>query len=232
MITTLKSDDRGHLNHGWLDTYHSFSFGEYHDPARMGFRALRVINEDVIGPGQGFGLHPHRDMEILTYIITGKLAHQDSMKNTATIVPGRVQRMSAGTGIRHAEFNPSETEAVHLLQIWLQPDATGHAPSYEEMEIGPHGAHNMLRLLASPDGAEGSTTWHQDARLYAAKPDQGHTLDLDLAAGRHAWLQVVSGDVDLNGTVLAAGDAAAVSDESRLRIQARSNNEFLLFDLA
>ncbi len=232
MITTLKSSARGHQNHGWLDTYHSFSFGEYHNPERMGFRALRVINEDVIDAGQGFGLHPHRDMEILTYIISGELAHQDSMKNTATIGPGRVQRMTAGTGIRHAEFNPSQTDAVHLLQIWLQPDATGHTPSYEELEIGRDGAHNQLRLIASPDDADGSTTWHQDARLYAAKPDQGQTLALTLAPQRHAWLQLISGEVELNGTVLSAGDAAAVSGESDLKMLARQDSEFLLFDLS
>jgi len=163
MITILKSADRGHLSHGWLDTKHSFSFGEYYDQDRMGYRALRVINEDVIDAGQGFGLHPHRDMEILTYIISGELAHQDSMQNTATIGPGRIQRMSAGTGIRHAEFNPAESEAVHLLQIWLQPDATGHTPSYEEMEISDDDTHNRLCLLASGDETDGATTWHQNA---------------------------------------------------------------------
>jgi redox-sensitive bicupin YhaK (pirin superfamily) len=171
-------------------------------------------------------------MEILTYIVSGELAHRDSMDNTAIIRPGIVQRMSAGTGIAHAEFNPSSTTPVHLLQIWLQPDAPGHAPSYEELTIGTDGAANRLLLVAGPDASAGGTTWHQDARLYAAKPARGCELALDLAPGRHAWVQLISGEVTLNGTLLTAGDGAAVSDELRLRVQAEEDSEFLLFDLA
>ena len=232
MITVVKSSERGHLNHGWLDTFHTFSFGEYHNPERMGFRALRVINEDVVAPSQGFGKHPHRDMEIVTYIVSGELTHRDSLDNVASIGRGRVQRMSAGTGVQHSEYNASPDTPVHLLQIWLLPDAAGHAPGYEEMELGPAGAHDRLRLVASPDGAEGSTTWHQDARLYVAWPQVGATVEHAFAPGRHAWVQLVSGEIDVNGTVLRAGDGAAISDERALLITARATSDLLLFDLA
>ncbi len=198
----------------------------------MGFRSLRVLNEDVIAAGQGFGRHPHRDMEILTYIISGELAHQDSLDNTRTIGPGTIQRMSAGTGIRHAEFNPSPTESTHLVQIWLMPDRVGHTPSYEELDFGPEGARNQLRLLASPGPDDGATTWHQDARLHASQLDRGRSLDYELAPGRHAWLQVIGGEIALNETTLTTGDGAAVSDESKLRLQASQDSEILWFDLA
>ena len=235
MIQIHHAGQRGHLDHGWLDTWHTFSFGEFHDPERMGFRALRVINEDIVAPGMGFGKHPHRDMEILTYVLEGGLAHSDSMDNASTIRPGMVQRMSAGTGVFHAEYNASEDEPVHLLQIWLLPDAKGHQPSYEEVEFGPDGIDDRLRLLAAPDGAtdtDGAATWHTDARLYGSRLTAGASLAHELAAGRHAWVQVARGNLTVNGTALKAGDGAALSDETRLEFASSDGAEFLLFDLA
>ncbi|MCB1183665.1 pirin family protein [bacterium] len=232
MIQVHPAGNRGHLDHGWLDTRHTFSFGQFHDPARMGFRALRVINEDIIAPGMGFGKHPHRDMEILTYVLAGGLAHTDSMNNTSVIGPGRVQRMSAGTGVVHAEHNASDTEPVHLLQIWLLPDAAGHPPSYEELDLGPGDIDGRLRVLASPDADDGATTWHQDAWLYACRLPAAGEIGHVLAPDRHAWLQVARGTAQLGGVGLEAGDGAAVSGESRLDITSIEGTEFLLFDLA
>jgi hypothetical protein len=232
MITHRRAADRGHANHGWLDTHHTFSFASYRDPQQMGFRSLRVMNEDVVAPGQGFGTHPHRDMEIVTYVLEGALEHRDSMGNGEVLRPGEFQRMSAGTGITHSEFNPSEAEPVHLYQIWLLPDREGLEPSYEQKRFPDEGRHNRLRLVASPDAADGSLLIHQDARVYLAKLDAGAEVNHELAAGRHAWLQVLRGSVTLNGEQLDASDGAAVSDEPWLTIQAAGGAEVMLFDLA
>src|SRR3954468_6316392 len=206
MIRIRKSADRGHFNHGWLDTYHSFSFGRYYDPRFMGFRSLRVINEDRVVPGQGFGTHPHRDMEIVTYVLDGALAHKDSLGTGSTIRPGELQRMTAGTGITHSEFNPSEAEPVHLYQIWLMPEREGLEPSYEQRAFPEDERRNRLRLVASPDGHDGSLTIRQDARLYLGTLDGGREVSHELMPGRHAWLQVLRGDLTLNGMALSAGD--------------------------
>jgi redox-sensitive bicupin YhaK (pirin superfamily) len=234
MITLRAADERGHANHGWLDTYFTFSFSNYYDPKHMGFRDLRVINEDRIDAGQGFGKHPHRDMEILTYVIDGELSHRDSMGRGATIQKHDVQRMSAGTGVMHSEVNQS-SKPVHLLQIWILPEAEGLKPSYEDRTFTADEKRNQLRLIASHDGRDGSTTINQNASVYASLLDSGKTLELDLKAGRHGWLQLIRGEVDVNGTKLTQGDGAAISDESKLRIASSSGNgeaEFLLFDLA
>jgi len=234
MITIRRSEERGHFDHGWLDTRHTFSFASYHDPAHMGFRALRVVNEDVVQGGQGFDTHGHRDMEILTYVLSGALAHRDSSGGGGELRNGEVQRMSAGTGIRHSEFNASPTEPVHLLQIWLLPDRPGHRPSYEQKAFPAEERRGRLRLVASPDGAEGSTTIHQDARVHATLLADGQAVEHPLARGRHAWVQVARGAVELNGTRLAQGDAAAVSDERLLKLTGRAAEgaELLVFDLA
>ncbi len=234
MITVRRSGERGHFDHGWLDTRHTFSFAGYHDPAHMGFRALRVVNEDRVQPGEGFGTHGHRDMEILSYPLSGVLAHRDSSGGGGELRPGEVQRMSAGTGIHHSEFNGSPWEPVHFLQIWLLPDRTGHRPSYEQRAYPAPERRDRLRLIASPDGADGSTVIHQDARVYATLLGQGRTVELPLAAGRHAWVQVARGEVDTNGTRLSAGDGAALSDERLLRIGGAGPGEaeLLVFDLA
>jgi hypothetical protein len=232
MITVRKSADRGHLNHGWLDTYHTFSFGDYYDPAQMSFRSLRVMNEDRVAPGQGFGMHGHRDMEIVTYVLSGALQHKDSLGHGEVLRPGELQRMSAGSGIRHSEFNPSATEEVHLYQIWLLPRAAGLAPSYEQKVFSDEARRNRLRLVASPSGENGSLTIQQDARLYLATLDAGTKLAHDLAPGRHAWLQVLRGAITLNGQPLATSDGAAVSDETQLSIISSEPAEVLLFDLA
>ncbi len=235
MITLRPANQRGHANHGWLDTYHTFSFANYYDPRHMGFRALRVINEDRIEAGGGFGMHPHRDMEIITYVLEGALAHKDSMGNGSTIRPGEVQRMSAGTGVRHSEFNHSPNELVHLLQIWIEPNAHGFPPSYEQKTFASEEKRGKLRLIASTDGSQGSVTIHQDARVHASLLKNGEKLAYELHPGRHAWLQVIRGSVELNGTALQAGDGAAVSDETRLEIEGsnpQGESELLLFDLA
>ena len=249
MITIRPSAERGHANHGWLDTHFSFSFADYYDPKHMGFRDLRVINEDRVSAGRGFGMHPHRDMEILTYIIDGELSHRDSMGRGATIRRNDVQRMAAGTGIRHREMNQSQ-KPVHLLQIWLLPEVEGLKPSYEDRTFASDEKHNRLRLIASHDGRDGSTTIHQDASVYASVLDSGKALDFDLKPGRHAWVQLISGQLDVNGTKLTKGDGAAISGEDALRLSSTSGNhpgsstagvqrtqgnaaaEFLLFDLA
>lgn len=231
MLTIRRSEDRGHIDHGWLNARHSFSFGNYHDPENMGFRVLRVINEDVIAAGMGFGTHPHRDMEILTYVIEGALQHKDDMGNGSVIRPGDIQWMSAGTGIRHSEFNPSPDDPTHLLQIWILPDREGRRPDYAEKNFSADARRDQLRLVASGDGADGSINWGQDARLFATILSAGKDAALDLAAGRHAWIQVVRGALDINGENLGSGDGAAVSDESRIEIKAGEESEFLVFDL-
>jgi redox-sensitive bicupin YhaK (pirin superfamily) len=231
MLTIRRSEDRGHIDHGWLNARHSFSFGNYHDPDHMGFRVLRVINEDVIAAGMGFGTHPHRDMEILTYVIEGALQHKDDMGNGSVIRPGDIQWMSAGTGIRHSEFNPSPDDPTHLLQIWILPDREGRRPGYAEKNFSTDARRDQLCLVASGDGADGSINWGQDARLFTTILSAGKDAALDLAAGRHAWIQVVRGALDINGENLGSGDGAAVSDESRIEIKAGEESEFLVFDL-
>lgn len=231
MIVKRPAAERGHFDHGWLDTSHTFSFADYHDPTHMGFRSLRVLNEDRVAPGKGFGTHSHRDMEIITYVLEGALAHADSMGNRSTIVPGDVQRMSAGTGVTHSEFNGQRDRPVHFLQIWLVPDRRGLTPGYEQKAIPEAEERGVLRLVASPDGREGSVTIHQDADLYASRLLPGERVKHALAEGRHAWLQVVSGRVELNGTALGAGDGAAVSQETGLEVVALEPAHFLLFDL-
>lgn len=230
MITIRKSADRGRFDFGWLDTRHTFSFGDYHDPEYMGFRSLRVINEDRIAPGAGFPEHPHRDMEILSYPISGGLAHRDSMGNAAVVGTGEIQRMSAGSGVRHSEFNASKTEPAHFLQIWLLPGQRGIEPGYEQKSL-PN-SRGRLALIASPDGQDDAVRIHQDVRLYAATLGPGNSVSLDLAPGRHAWVQVVRGTGSLNGQALAQGDGAAMSDEKRLTLTAAEDAEFLVFDLA
>jgi len=232
MITVRRAGERGHENYGWLDTQHTFSFGEYHDPRHMGFRTLRVINEDRVRPESGFGTHSHRDMEIVSYVLGGELGHKDSMGTGSVIRPGDVQRMSAGTGVTHSEWNHSKTEPVHFLQIWILPERRGLEPSYEQKTLAPAETQNRLRLVASADGRDGSVTVHQDAQLHVARLDAGKEIAHALAAGRHAWVQVARGTVELNGTALAAGDGAAVSDEGALAIRASEPSEILLFDLA
>ena len=231
MINVRRASERGHFNFGWLDTYHTFSFGEYYDPRHMGFRTLRVINEDFVAAGAGFPTHGHRDMEIVTYVLEGGLAHRDSMGNGSTIRPGDVQRMSAGTGVRHSEFNDSEDERVHLLQIWILPAETGIEPGYEEKKFEDDEKRNRLRVVASPDGRDGSVTIHQDASVFAALLEDGKEVAHELGPGRHAWLQVARGAVELNGHKLGQGDGAAVSDEGRITIVGSGTAEVLLFDL-
>ena len=232
MIQLRKSSERGHARHGWLDSRHTFSFADYQDPRQMGFRTLRVINEDRVEPGQGFGTHGHRDMEIVTYVLSGALEHRDSLGNGSVIRPGDVQRMSAGTGIEHSEFNASQSERVHFLQIWILPERTGLAPGYEQKHFDAASRRDALRLVASQDGRDGSVRVHQDVALYGALADAGQPLELPLRPGRHAWVQVARGALSLNGVDLLAGDGAAASDERSLRLLAREPSEFLLFDLA
>jgi redox-sensitive bicupin YhaK (pirin superfamily) len=231
MIDVRRSDERGHFNHGWLQTYHTFSFSSYHDPSHMGFRALRVMNEDWIQPGQGFGMHGHSDMEIVTYVLEGALAHRDSLGSGDVLHPGELQRMTAGRGIRHSEFNASAVEPVHLYQIWLLPQANGLEPSYEQKTFLADERHNRLRLVASPDGHEGSLTIRTDARLYLGSLDDGRELVHSLPARRHAWVQVLRGHVAVNGAGLTGGDGAALSDVSALTFRTREPSEVLLFDL-
>jgi hypothetical protein len=233
MITIRPSEERGYANHGWLDTHYTFSFSDYYDPKHMGFRDLRVINEDVVSAGRGFGMHPHRDMEILTYIIDGELNHRDSMGRGAAIKRNDVQRMSAGTGVMHSEVNQSK-QPVHLLQIWILPEAEGLKPSYEDRTFSPEQKQNQLRLIASHDGRDGSTAINQDASVYASLLDGGKSVELALKPGRHAWVQLISGELDVNGSKLEPGDGAAISSESELKITSTGDGtaEFLLFDLA
>ncbi len=231
MITVRGSGERGHFNFGWLDTHHTFSFADYFDPAHMGFGPLRVINEDIVAAGGGFPTHPHRDMEIITYLLDGELEHRDSMGTGSIIRPGEVQRMSAGTGVTHSEFNHSKTERVHLLQIWILPARGGLKPSYEQKAFPVEERRGKLRLVASPTGREGSVTVHQDVQLYSALLDGGQSVAHTLGDGRRAWLQVARGAVTLGGQALAAGDGAAVTGEQELAIAASEPAEVLLFDL-
>ena len=231
MISVRKAADRGHANHGWLDTYHTFSFSTYQDPNHMRFRTLRVINEDFVQPGQGFGTHPHHDMEIVTYVLEGALEHRDSMGNGEVLRPGEFQRMSAGTGITHSEFNPSDTEPVHLYQIWLFPERKGIEPSYEQQRFRDDERRNQLRLVASRDAADGSLLIQQDVRIYLSSLDEGRQVSQELAPGRHAWLQVLRGSVILNGQLLETSDGAAVSNQTTLDIFAQQPAEIMLFDL-
>jgi len=232
MIVRRPAEERGRGNHGWLDSRHTFSFADYHDPAHMGFRALRVINEDRVQAGQGFGTHPHRDMEIISYVLEGELGHQDSLGTGSVIRPGDVQRMSAGTGVRHSERNDSPTSPVHFLQIWLMPERRGIPPQYEQKHFEAEEKRGRLRLVASRDGREGSVSVNQDVDLYAGLFKAGEGTRLDLRAGRHAWIQVASGEVTVNGETLHQGDGAAVSDESTLNITSTADAEILVFDLA
>jgi hypothetical protein len=232
MITVRPSSERGHFNHGWLDTYHTFSFADYMDPKQMGFRALRVINEDRVAPAQGFGTHGHHDMEIITYVLEGALEHRDSLGNGSIIRPGDGQRMSAGRGIRHSEYNASTSDPVHLLQIWIEPERSGLQPDYEQRSFPEEQKRGKLRVIASPDARDGSVVINQDVSLYSALLNPGEKVEYQLAPGRHAWLQVARGAVKLNGKALKHGDGAGVSDESKLTVEATDKSEILLFDLA
>lgn len=231
MITLRKAAERGHADHGWLDSWHSFSFADYHDPAHMGFGPLRVINEDRVQPGMGFGTHGHRDMEIISYVLDGELAHNDSMGNGSVIVPGDVQRMSAGRGVRHSEFNPSKTSPVHFLQIWIEPARTGIDPGYEQKHVPAADKRGRLRLVASPDGRAGSVTIHQDAMVWAALLDGDEVARHELAPHRRAYVHVARGSVRVNGTALAGGDAAKIEGEGTVVLDHGQTAEVLLFDL-
>jgi hypothetical protein len=231
MFSVRRAAERGHFDYGWLNTCHTFSFADYHDPRFMGFRSLRVINEDRVAPGQGFGAHRHRDMEIVSYVLEGSLAHRDSMGNSGVIRPGDVQRMSAGTGVQHSESNASETEPVHFLQIWIVPERNGISPGYEQKAFGQEAKRGRLCLVGSRDGREGSVTIRQDVDVYASVLENGDHIGHVLARDRYAWLQVARGALELNGSRLVEGDGAAVSGEPALSI-AGEGSEFLLFDLA
>jgi redox-sensitive bicupin YhaK (pirin superfamily) len=230
MMKIRRANDRGHANHGWLDTYHTFSFAGYYDPAHMGFRSLRVINDDKVAPGAGFGTHPHRDMEIITYILSGQLEHKDSMGNGRVIQTGDVQYMAAGTGVQHSEFNPSGKEEVHLLQIWIQPDAKGVKPRYAEKSFGKV-APGGLHLVTSKTGRDGSIAIHQDADLWLAKLNAGQNVAHKLASGRNAWVHVAEGNVTVNGQLLQGGDAVALEGETQIEVTAKKPAHVLLFDL-
>jgi redox-sensitive bicupin YhaK (pirin superfamily) len=232
MITVLPSSKRFHSEAGWLDSRHTFSFADHYDPERLGFRSLRVINDDRVEPARGFGSHSHRDMEIITYVLEGELAHKDSMGNGSVIRPGDVQRMSAGTGVVHSESNPSRSLPVHFLQIWIVPDRPGHSPGYEQKAFSEADRRGKLRLVASPDGRDGSVSVHQDASVYAGLLEPGERAAHQVRPGRHSWVHVARGSIDLNGQTLREGDGAAVSDEERLDLTAKDNSEVLLFDLA
>ena len=225
------SSERGHADHGWLNSHHSFSFADYFDPQHVEFGPLRVINEDRVVPGAGFGTHGHRDMEIISYVLSGELAHKDSIGNGSVISPGDVQRMSAGSGIRHSEFNPSNASPVHFLQIWIQPQVTGIAPSYEEKRFSEADKRGVLRLIASPDGAEGSVLIHQDVRLYAGLFEGDESATLSLKSGRRAYVHVARGSITADGVQLKQGDALKISQLETLRLQAGSDAEVLVFDL-
>ena len=232
MITIRKANDRGHANHGWLDSYHTFSFADYYDPKFMGFRSLRVINEDQVAAKRGFGTHSHRDMEIITYVLEGALEHQDSMGNRSVMRPGEVQRMTAGTGVSHSEYNHSDRETTHLLQIWILPETQGLEPSYEQKAYSAAEKRGKLRLIASQDGRDGSVKVHQDLNLYATVLGEGEQVNFSVKGDRQVWVQVARGSVMLNGQPLAQGDAAAVSQETRLDLTGKEPAEVLVFDLA
>lgn len=232
MIEVRRAVERGHAQHGWLESFHTFSFAGYQDPAHMGFRTLRVVNEDRVQPGRGFDTHSHRDMEIVTWVIDGALQHRDSLGNGSVIRPGDLQRMSAGTGITHSEYNHSATELVHFLQIWILPERDGLAPSYEQVHFDERERAGRLRLVASRDGRDGSVRVHQDAAVYAGLLGSGESASHALSPSRHAWVQVVRGALDVDGVRLEAGDGAAVSGEKEIALAARSASEVLLFDLS
>jgi len=232
MIRIRKAEDRGQYDHGWLKTAHTFSFADYHDPENHHFRNLRVINEDRVAGGAGFPMHPHRDMEIITYVLEGQLEHRDSLGNRGLISPGIVQRMSAGTGIVHSEFNASELVPVHLYQIWILPNAKGVTPGYEERALPGADETGRFVLVASPEGREGSVKIHADANLYSAALEPGQKLEHDFTPGRHGWLQVMRGAASLSGQALKAGDGAAISDVGRIELASDTGSELLLFDLA
>lgn len=232
MITIRKSEERGHINHGWLNTYHTFSFDKYYDPRHMGFGSLRVINEDRVAPGHGFPKHSHRDMEIITYILEGGLAHEDSMGNGSVIKPGEVQRMTAGTGVAHSEANPSPSEAVHLLQIWIMPNARGLTPGYEQKMFSDEAKQGKLVLIASQNGREGSVTINQDTNVYATKLEAGQNVTHTIGGDRKVWVQVARGSVRVNDVDLQQGDGAAVTDETSVKIEGREPAEILLFDMS
>jgi redox-sensitive bicupin YhaK (pirin superfamily) len=232
MIYVRRGEERGRFDHGWLDTRHSFSFGSYRDPKFMGFRSLRVINEDFVAPGQGFGTHPHRDMEIFTYVLSGALEHRDSLGSGAVLRPGEFQYMSAGSGIEHSEFNPSNDEQVHLYQIWVLPNERSAAPRYDQLNVSDAEKRNRLKTVASPDGRDGSLAIRQDATIGLSQLEAGQSLVVPIADGRHVWLQILSGEFAVNGEAVQAGDGAAVSEENELRIEGRQTGEFLLFDMA
>ncbi|MEZ6047091.1 MAG: pirin family protein [Planctomycetaceae bacterium] len=231
MLTLRRAADRGHADHGWLDTYHTFSFSSYFDPRQMRFRSLRVMNEDHVAPGRGFGTHPHDNMEIVTYILEGALEHQDSMGNGEVLRPGEFQRMTAGTGITHSEFNPSHEEPVHLYQIWLLPSEEDLEPSYEQKAFPLEGRTNQFQLVASPTAAAGSLLIHQDARIYLANLDPGKSLTYSMQPDRHAWLQVLRGSLELNGEQLQTSDGVAISEEQELQLKSAAGTEVMLFDL-
>ena len=232
MLTVRKSQDRGHADHGWLHSMHSFSFAGYYDPAHMGFGNLRVINEDRIAPGMGFGTHGHRDMEIISYVLSGELAHKDSMGNVKGILPGDVQRMSAGTGVQHSEFNHADGQTTHFLQIWIEPNVRGIAPSYEQKTFADTEKRGVLRLVASPDGAQGSVTIHADASMYAGLFDADEAVTLPLTAGRKTYVHLVRGALQVNGHALSGGDAALIDKETTLSLTDGQDAEVLVFDLA
>ena len=232
MITVRPGAERGDADHGWLHSRHTFSFADYHDPKHMGFRSLRVINEDRVEPGQGFGTHGHREMEIISYVLEGALQHRDSLGTGSVIRPGDVQRMSAGTGVTHSEFNASQSELVHFLQIWLLPSMRGIQPSYEQKTFSSEDKRGRLRVIASPEGRDGSVTIHSDAVVHAGLFNRGDRADVALAPGRHAWVQVARGKLRVNGRELAAGDGAALSDEAGVRVEGLDSGEVLVFDLA
>ena len=232
MITIRRAEDRGHADHGWLDSYHTFSFAGYRDPKHMGFRSLRVINEDRVAAGQGFGTHGHADMEIISYVLDGVLEHEDSMGNGKVLRPGEFQRITAGTGITHSEFNPSSDRAAHFYQIWISPERRGIEPSYEQKAFSKDVRQNRLQLVASRNGEEGSIVIHQDAKIYLADLSGGQRIQHAISAGRHMWIQVLRGEVLVNGELLGPGDAAAISDEDQLILQSDSSAELMLFDLA
>jgi redox-sensitive bicupin YhaK (pirin superfamily) len=231
MIEIRKSDERGHANHGWLDSYHTFSFADYHDPDHMQFGSLRVINEDRVQPGKGFGTHGHRDMEIVSYVLEGALEHKDSMGNGSIIRPGDVQRMSAGTGVTHSEFNASRSELVHFLQIWILPEATGLVPGYEQKHFKDIDKRNRLCLVASPDGRDGSVTVRQVVYLYATALEDGGSATHGLGPGRRAYVHVARGGVDVNGLALVAGDGARITDETMMSLKGAPSAEVLIFDM-
>ena len=231
MLTIRKTHERGHFDHGWLNTYHTFSFDQYYDPRYMGFRSLRVINEDFVAPGRGFPMHGHRDMEIITYILEGGLKHEDSMGNGSVIRPGDVQRMTAGTGVRHSEKNASNTERVHLLQIWILPNAESLQPGYEQKAFSEDERRGQFRLIASNDGREGSVALNQDVNLFASILDAGQEVESAMDPARYGWIQVARGSISVNGEDAGQGDGVVVVAESSLKIEARENAEVLLFDL-